>query len=186
MRLKISRSKNSASFYVTKTVYEGKKERTVTVEKLGTEKQLREKLGGADPYEWARQYIETLNQKEKEQQREVILKLKQSKRIPTDEQRFFYGGYLFLQQLYHELGLHKICSDIAARHRFTYNLDCILSRLLYGRILFPSSKLNTFEESVKFLEAPDFALQHVYRALDVICQEDSYIQSQLYQNSKAV
>ena len=186
MRLKISRSKNSASFYVTKTVYEGKKERTVTVEKLGTEKQLREKLGGADPYEWARQYIETLNQKEKEQQREDILKLKQSKRIPTDEQRFFYGGYLFLQQLYHELGLHKICSDIAARHRFTYNLDCILSRLLYGRILFPSSKLNTFEESVKFLEAPDFALQHVYRALDVICQEDSYIQSQLYQNSKAV
>ncbi len=51
MRLKVSGSKNSASLYVTKTIYIDKKERTVTVEKLGTEKELREKLNGQDPYE---------------------------------------------------------------------------------------------------------------------------------------
>jgi len=39
MRLKVSRSKNAASLYVTKTIYEGKKQRTITVEKLGTEKE---------------------------------------------------------------------------------------------------------------------------------------------------
>ena len=44
MRLKVSRSKNAASLYVTKTVYENKKQRTVTVEKLGTEKELLEKI----------------------------------------------------------------------------------------------------------------------------------------------
>ena len=33
----------------------------INEEKLGTEKDLREKLNGADPYEWARQYIEKLN-----------------------------------------------------------------------------------------------------------------------------
>lgn len=186
MRLKVSRSKNAASLYVTKTVYEGKKERTITVEKLGTEKELREKLNGADPYEWARQYIERLNQKEKEQQREVILKFKQSKLLPVNEQRLFNGGYLFLQQLYHHLGLNRICSVIFDKYKFTYDLDSILSRLLYGRILFPSSKLNTFEESAKLLELPDFELQHVYRALDVISMEDAYIQSELYKNSKAV
>lgn len=65
MRLKVSRSKNAASLYVTKTIYEGKKQRTITVEKLGTEKDLREKLNGADLYEWARQYIEKLNLEEK-------------------------------------------------------------------------------------------------------------------------
>lgn len=186
MRLKVSRSKNAASLYVTKTVYEGKKERTITVEKLGTEKELREKLNGADPYEWARQYIERLNQKEKEQQREVILKFKQSKLLPVNEQRLFNGGYLFLQQLYHHLGLNRICSVISDKYKFTYDLDSILSRLLYGRILFPSSKLSTFEESAKLLELPDFELQHVYRALDVISMEDAYIQSELYKNSKAV
>ena len=50
--------------------------------------------------------------------------------------------------------------------------------------MFPSSKLNTFEESKKLLEPPQFELQHVYRALDVLCREDAYIQSELYKNSK--
>jgi transposase len=186
MRLKVSRSKNAASLYVTKTIYEGKKQRTITVEKLGTEKDLREKLNGADPYEWARQYIEKLNLEEKKLHREIILKFKQSKLIPLNEQRLFNGGYLFLQQLYHCLGLPKICSNISSKHKFTYDLDSVLSRLIYGRILYPSSKLNTFEESGKLLEPPDFQLQHVYRALDVICAEDGYIQSELYKNSKSI
>ncbi|SYZ79395.1 Hypothetical protein TART1_2248, partial [Trichococcus shcherbakoviae] len=56
MRLKVSKSKNAASFYVTKTIYENGKERTITVEKLGTEKELREKLDGQDPYAWAKTY----------------------------------------------------------------------------------------------------------------------------------
>lgn len=154
--------------------------------KLGTEKDLREKLNGADPYEWARQYIEKLNLEEKKLHREIILKFKQSKLIPLNEQRLFNGGYLFLQQLYHCLGLPKICSNISSKHKFTYDLDSVLSRLIYGRILYPSSKLNTFEESGKLLEPPDFQLQHVYRALDVICAEDGYIQSELYKNSKSV
>lgn len=184
MRLKVSRSKNAASLYVTKTIYENKKQRTITVEKLGTEKELREKLNGEDPYEWARQYIAKLNQKEKAQNREVILKFKQSKLIPMNEQRSFNGGYLFLQQIYHSLKLDKICMSISDKYKFTYDLNCVLSRLLYGRILFPSSKLNTFEESKSLLEPPHFELQHVYRALDVICREDAFIQSELYKNSK--
>lgn len=186
MRLKVSRSKNAASLYVTKTIYEGKKQRTITVEKLGTEKDLREKLNGADPYEWARQYIEKLNLEEKKLHREVILKFKQSKLISLNEQRLFNGGYLFLQQLFHCLGLPKICSDISSKYKFTYDLDSVLSRLIYGRILYPSSKLSTFEESGRLLEPPDFQLQHVYRALDVICAEDGYIQSELYKNSKSI
>ncbi len=31
MRLKVSRSKNAASLYVTKTIYEGKKQRTIKI-----------------------------------------------------------------------------------------------------------------------------------------------------------
>lgn len=188
MRLKVTRSKNAASLYVIKSIYNSKTQSntSVIVEKLGTEKELREKLGGEDPYEWARRYIKQLNQKEKEQSREVILKFKQSKLIPMNEQRSFNGGYLFLQQIYHSLKIHKICKAISDQYKFTYDLDSILSRLLYGRILFPSSKLNTFEESKKLLEPPNFQLQHVYRALDMICREDAYIQSELYKNSRLI
>jgi transposase len=186
MRLKVSRSKNSASLYVTKTVYIDKKERTITVEKLGTEKELREKLNGQDPYVWAKSYIEELNKKEKEENRQVIIKLSQSKLINKGEQQSYNGGYLFLQQLYHNLKLHKICSKISNRHKFSFNLDSILSRLIYGRILFPSSKLNTYQLSKTLIEQPDFEIQHVYRALEVIAKESDFIQAELYKNSLAV
>jgi hypothetical protein len=41
LRLSISRSKNSASYYVIKTVYINGKEKTEIVEKLGTETECR-------------------------------------------------------------------------------------------------------------------------------------------------
>lgn len=188
MRLKVSKSKNAASLYVIKSVYNSKTQSnsSVIVEKLGTEAELREKLNGQDPYEWAKNYINELNKKEKEQKRDVIIKYNQSKLICKDEQRSFNGGYLFLQQLYHQLGLHRICKKISNNYKFTFNLDSILSRLIYGRILFPSSKLNTYQESKNLLEQPDFELQHVYRALEVIAKETDFIQSELYKNSLSV
>lgn len=186
MRLSLSKSKNATSLYVIKDVTENKKRTTKIVEKLGTEAELRERLNGEDPYEWAKKYIEELNKKEKEQTRDVIVKYSQSKRVEKGIQRSFNGGYLFLQQIYHQLGLHKICKDISTRYKFTFNLDSILSRLTYGRILFPSSKLNTHQESKSLLEQPDFELQHVYRALEVIAKETDFIQSNLYENSLSV
>lgn len=183
MRLKVSRSKNSASYYVTKTVYIDKKEKTITVEKLGTESSLREKLNGHDPYEWAKEYVAELNRKEKEERRQIIIKRKQSKLIPKNEQQSFNGGYLFLQQLYHQLKIDQICNYISEKYKFTFNLNTILSRLIYGRILFPTSKLNTFQLSKTLLEQPNFQLHHIYRALEVIAKESDFIQSSLYKNS---
>lgn len=186
MRLKISKSKNAASLYVIKDLTVNNKRTTKIVEKLGTVKELEDKLNGQDPIEWAKDYIDKLNQKEKEQTRDVLVKYSQSKLIGKDIQTTFNGGYLFLQQTYHQLGLHKICKKISTNYKFTYNLDSILSRLIYGRILIPSSKLNTYQESKKLLEQPDFELQHVYRALEVISKETDFIQSELYKNSLSI
>ena len=107
MRLQISRSKNSASLYVIKTIYINGKEKTEIVEKLGTHDELLKKLNGQDPIEWAKKYIEELNKKEKEDKREILVKHSPSKLIARDEQRSFNGGYLFLQKIYHDLKLYK-------------------------------------------------------------------------------
>jgi len=183
MRLSISKSKNAASFYIIKSIYESGKRSTKVVEKLGTFAELQQKLNGQDPIEWAKSYVEGLNKKEKEQSREVIVKYSPSKVISKDQQHLFNGGYLFLQQIYHELNLHKLSAEISKKHKFTFDLNAVLSRLLYGRILFPSSKLATYQHSSKFIEQPDFELQHVYRALEVIAKELDFIQSSLYSNS---
>ena len=183
MRLMISKSKNAKSLYVIKSVFKDGKRTTKIVEKLGTYAKLLDELNGEDPIKWAKEYIMELNRKEKEQTREIIIKKSQSKLINKAEQTSFNGGYLFLQQLYHQLGLHKICKDISADYKFTFDLNAILSRLIYGRILFPSSKLSTFQQSSKLLEQPTFELQHIYRALEVIADKTDFIQSELYKNS---
>ena len=74
MRLSISKSKNSTSLYVIKSTYENGKHSSKVVEKLGTVKELEEKLNGRDPIEWAKKYIEELNKKDKENRRDVIVK----------------------------------------------------------------------------------------------------------------
>ncbi len=147
MKLTISKSKNSTSLYVAKSMYVNGTRTSKIVEKLGTVADLQKKLNGEDPIEWAKKYIEELNKKEKETKREVLVKYSPSKLINKDEQRSFNGGYLFLQKIYYELGIHKICKEISQKYKFNFDLDSILSRLIYGRVIFPSSKLATYHLS---------------------------------------
>ncbi|WP_094551463.1 IS1634 family transposase [Petroclostridium xylanilyticum] len=186
MKLTISKSKNSTSLYVAKSIYVNGTRTSKIVEKLGTVAELEKKLNGQDPIEWAKKYIEELNKKEKEEKREVLVKYSPSKLINKGEQRSFNGGYLFLQKIYHELGLHKICREISDKYKFDFDLNSILSRLIYGRVIFPSSKLATYELSKKFIEQPNFDLHQIYRALEILAKETDFIQSSLYENSLKV
>lgn len=183
MRLRISKLKNTRLFYVIKTIYTDGKEKTLTVEKLGNEEEVLKKSNGEDPVIWAKKYIETLNKLEKENRLKILIEKSTSTLIPKDKQNLFNCGYLFLEKIYYELGLNNICNDISERYSFKYDLNNILSRLIYGRIIFPSSKLATNKLAKKFLEQPNFELQHIYRSLGIIAKENEYIQSELYKNS---
>ena len=186
MTLTQSKSKNSTSLYVTKSVRENGRKTSKVIEKLGTVAELKEKLEGRDPIEWAEAYVKELTRLDKEGRREIIMKYSPVKRIVKGKQRLYSGGYLFLQRIYHDLGINKICKKIAEGHKFKYNLDSILSRLIYGRIIFPASKLATYELSKKFFEQPLFKEHQMYRALEVIGEEMDNIQAELYKRSTKV
>ena len=185
MRLQIIKSKNAQSLYVVKSVYHNKKRTNKVVEKLGTYENLKESLN-EDPIKWAKNYVEKLNQQEKEGTRNILVKYNPTNIIEKNKQNSFNGGYLFLEKIYYELGLNNICKDISKKYKFEYDLDNILSRLVYGRIIFPASKLATNDLSKRFIEQPNFELQHIYRALEVISKETDFIQSELYKNSLKV
>ncbi|MGV8150000.1 MAG: hypothetical protein ACLKAK_10385 [Alkaliphilus sp.] len=143
MRLKISKSKNAQSLYVIKSIYKNGFHTSKIVEKLGTYDDLLKKLDGEDPIEWAKKYIEELNKKEEEEEREILVKYSPAKIVKRNQQVSFNGGYLFLQKIYHELGLHQICKHISDKYKFSFDLNSVLSRLIYGRIVFPASELAT-------------------------------------------
>ena len=189
LRLSVVESANSKSYYVIKSTYKYGKHSSEVAEKLGTLTELKQRLGLAeesDVAEWAHGYIAELNQKEKEGKLNVVVEYSPRKQITKDEQVLYNGGYLFLQRIYRELKLNSTCAKIAEKYKFGFDLDSILSRLIYGRVLFPSSKLTTCRLSEKLIQPPNFKLPEIYRALDIICREADFLQAEVYRNSANV
>ena len=187
MRLKITKTNSDTNYYVIKDIKTPSGKRTTMIyEKLGNEQDLLKKSNGEDILKWIKQYIKDLNEKEKEHKNDILIKRSPSKIISKDEQFCFNVGYVFLQDIYHSLRLNNICNEISDKYKFNYDLDNILSRLIYSRIIYPSSKLATFELSKKYIEQPNFELHDIYRALEVIAKETDFIQSELYKNSLKV
>ena len=183
MRLKITKSKNAASLYVIKDVIRNGKRTTKIVEKLGTLEELKKKLKNEDPIEWSKKYIKNLNDQEKIHTRKIIIEKSQNKLIEREKQTLYNCGYLFLEKIYYELKLNNICEEISQKYQFKFDLNSILSNLIYTRIIEPSSKLSSFEASKKFIEQPNYELHDIYRALEVIAKETELIEAEVYKNS---
>lgn len=157
---------------------------TKVVEKFGTVEELREKLGGEDPIEWARARVAEMTAAEKEENQNVVVEYNPKAYIQKGEQRSYNGGYLFLQKIYYELGLDYICKKIAKKHKpLRYDLNGILSMLVYTRILYPGSKRSSLEDAGKFFEQPGCTLEQVYRALSLLAEEFNEIQADVYKRS---
>lgn len=184
MKLTISRSKNAESYYVQKSYRtDSGKSSTRTVERLGTIEEVRARFGEENTMEAVKAYIRELTKADKEQSRDVLVKLSQGKMIRKGERRCFNGGYLFLQKVYHELGLDRICKKLDKKHKNKYDLDGILSTLLYTRVLYPGSKLSSLEDAGRFIEQPEADIHQVYRALSLLAEESDDIQAAVYKNS---
>ena len=181
MRLKITKTKSATNYYIIKDIKKNGKRSTAIYERLGTEKEILKRSNGEDIFSWIEKYLDKLNKNSASN--DVIVKYSPKKIIEKDTQKLFNCGYLFLEKIYYDLKINKICENIANKYSFKYDLNNILSRLLYGRIIFPSSKLATYNLSQKLIEQPNFELQHIYRALEVIAKENEFIQAELYKNS---
>ena len=183
MRVKITKSKSSENFYVIKSTYIDKKHSTIIVEKLGNLDEVKKKAKDKNPYDWAKEYAKKLTEKEKEGTRKIIKEYSQNKIIDKEIIQTFNGGYLFLQNIYYSLKINNICNTIKDKYQFHYDLNNILSNLIYSRIIFPSSKLKTLELSKQFIEQPSFEYNDLLRSLEVLSKENDFIQSELYKHS---
>lgn len=183
MRIRTTKTKNTIQYAIIKDVNKNGKRTTCVYENIGNLDKLKQRAKDEDPIEWLKKYVQELNIKDKEDNLPVIIKKNPNKIIEKNIQTSFNIGYLFLQKIYYKLGLHNICEEISSRHQFKFDLNNILSNLIYSRVIFPASKLKTLELSKRFLEQPNFDYQHIERALPIICEEMDFIQSELYKNS---
>ena len=184
MKLTISKSKNATLYYVQKSYRtDSGKSSTRTVERLGTIEEVKSRFGEENTLDAVKQYIRELTAADKELRRDVTIKLSQDKIIAKNVQRSYNGGYLFLQKVYHELGLDRICKKMEKKHKNKYDLNEILQMLVYTRILYPGSKLSSLEDAKRFIEQPTADIHQVYRALSLLAKENEDIQAAVYKNS---
>lgn len=186
MRLNIVKSKNAEQLYIIKSFRKDGKNTSRIVKKLGTMASLlpeydndREKV-----IAWAKEEARIMTEAEENNSLKIPVDFSEEKQLSMGEQTTYHGGYLFLQKMYHELGLDRICKDISKRYEFQYDLSKVLSGLIYARILSPSSKLSSFDYMKQLVEAPDIELHDIYRALDVLDKESDNIQASIYKNTK--
>ena len=184
MILKSCNSKNYTFYYVQKSFRtETGKCSTKNIERLGTIDDLRKRFGDKDPIGEAKKYVAGLTAAEKESNKKVIVEYSPTAFIQKNEQRSYNGGYLFLQKIYHELGLDYICKKLEKKHKNKYDLSEILSMLLYTRVLYPGSKLSSLEDAKRLIEQPSADIHQVYRALSLLATEFNEVQADVYKRS---
>lgn len=183
MRLGWTKNKNSTTYRAVKTIRVNGKNKTLPVKTFGSDRFICETYGVSDAKAWAKEQVRLMNEAELNGSAPVTIELNPCTDLVLNGQQRFNGGYLFLQNVYYELGLDRICRAVSGRHAYDYDLNNILSRLIYTRILFPASKKSSFEDAKRFIEQPSFKLHDIYRALSVIAEESDYIQSRLFKNS---
>lgn len=186
MKLTISKSKSAEQLYITKSFRdESGKSTSKIITKLGTMEKLlpehdndREKV-----ILWGKEIAKKMTIDEKNNNLNVSVNFSESLRNEKGEPIRFNIGYLFLQKIFYQLKLNKVCDEIKKTKKITFDLNDILSKLVYARIIDSSSKLSTYEFSKSFLEFPKFDSHHIYRALDVLAENSDEIQSHIYDSS---
>lgn len=193
MKLCISRSKNSCTYYVTES-FRRPDGRTSsrTLSRLGSEAELRERLGeGADVRKWAEAQVEEMRRKSGEGK----LAFEMVPGVPYEKgaRRHANAGYLLLQQKLYSLGFRKIAARIAENARlklkedFKYDLEQILVHLACARFLDPGSKRASMDFCrSELLEQPSYGLHDVYRALDAMDASGDLIQELLYKATSKI
>ena len=185
MRLNIRKLNDYSYYSIIKDYTNINGKRTTKIfEKLGNQEQVEERFGKTDTINKIKEYIDELNNEDKDE----LLKREYNpnKRIAPGIKRKFNVGYLFLQKLYNQLRINDICKSIQDNYQFHFDLNEILSYLVFARIIYPSSKLETFKQCQNFIQTPSFKLHDEYRALSYIAQNMDFIQESLFNNSKDV
>lgn len=188
MKVTTSRSKNSESFYITQSyINSDGKSTSKRIRKLGTLKELTKTLGtdrdGVMAWAKGQARLETEKYKKDKEARTVLVPFHADRQLDYGRQKLYRGGYLFLQPVYYGLGFDRACRKIRGRHKFQYDLNAILSDLVYTRILEPGSKRASYRAAMDYLERPSYKEHDVYRALDVLAEECDFIQSEAFKNS---
>lgn len=187
MKVVTTKTRSNETFYICHSfVNRYGKNTSKTHKRLGTLSELSLSLNTNRDgvMAWAKEQARIATIEYQKDSESVSVSFSPNQFITKFDQNKFNCGYLFLQSLYSDLRFDNIIRNIKNRHGYDFDLNAILSNLIYARILQPSSKKSSYSFAQTLLERPKYQLHDVYRALSVLADESDYIQSDVYRNSQ--
>lgn len=105
----------------------------------------------------------------------------------TKEDNLKNIGYAVLKELYKQLELDRFWRNVRKKTSVKYDLEAVFRLLVLSRILYPGSKMDTFnKKDIYFEKMEGFALKDVYKALDLFDRYDAELQKWIYERSSAI
>lgn len=187
MKLWYDRKSNDPTYFVQKGYRNGRKTTTKNIARIGRHSELLKITD--DPLAYAKDQVARYNEEEKKNNKVSLeVKIDFAEKIKASDDLVSSTtnlniGYLFLQQLYHDLGIGSFFKEITASSKVTFDPNLVNRFLTFARILDPDSKLGTFEHLGHYYEKPAFNYVHILRTMDILQEHyDEYI-SYLYEKS---
>lgn len=149
-----------------------------TIKKLGYLEDLKKEY--EDPIAYFKQIAK---QQSSDEIKEYTIKNLNTKIIDDDISRKNLG-YIILKKIYSELGISSFLSAKQKKLKIEYDLNSIFELLVYSRILFPNSKLATYNNKDSFFENFNFSEQNIYRSLDYFSNYKDELLTSLWNNTK--
>ena len=148
IKLTTTKSKSDKYYYAQMSVRKGKKVSSETIEKIGKHSELLKITD--NPEEYAKARVEQLDQQYRNAQVPLNYTVDFSKKIEDSDaivskSTIRNTGYFFLQDIMSKLVLRKYFSKLTADGKIQYDPYTVFRFLTYDRILFPRSKLQTWE-----------------------------------------
>lgn len=189
MKLWYDKKSKDPTYFVQKGYRNGKKTTTKNIARIGKHSELLKITD--DPFAYAKEQVALYNDEEKNSKISMEVKIdfdekiKISKDLVSSSTRLNIG-YLYLQQLYHELELGTFFKQISNNSKITFNPNTVNRFLTFARILEPDSKLGTYQNLNHYYEQPSFSYNHIMRTMDLMAEHyDEYL-THLFNKSQKI
>ena len=184
MFLKIITKKGIPRLYLYESYYKNGKATQRCIENLGRLDELRKQFD--DPVSHFKKIAEQRTE-EKKASRTASVTIDLASSMNMDEDNLKNIGYAVLKELYKQLELDKFWKGVQKKTSIQYDLEAVFRLLVLSRILYPASKMDTFNnKDIYFEDINGFALNDVYKALDLFDQYDEELQKWIYKHSSAI
>lgn len=179
MKLWYDKKSKDPTYFVQKGYRNGKKTTTKNIARIGKHSELLRITD--DPLAYAKEQVSLYNDEEKNNKISMEVKIDFDEKIKVSNNLVSSStnlniGYLYLQEIYHSLELGLFFNNVTANSKITFDPNTVNRFMTFARILYPDSKLGTYNHLSHYYEQPLFDYNHIHRTMDIMAAHyDEYL-----------